>query len=244
MKKLTLCLLLFSGILFANEIVISKSFKEMGTIKPQSLFATIEITGSSQLRNIGELENSDRKSITNTLNSIIQDAKKDNICNGGSYSINPIFNYKDESRNVIGQDLRFNLECKFDENSLSKYNAILKTINEKVSQNPLLMLPQPKITSRITQEEINSKKESLFTDFLSSINNIEASYSKTLNKTCSVTKIDSNDDFAPVPLARVMMSDAAVNASDDMDSTYTNAPIGADTEVSINVVLQINCKDN
>lgn len=241
MKKLTLCLL-FSGILFANDIVISKSFKEMGTIKPQSLFATIEIIGSSQLRNIGELENSDRKSITSILNSIIQDAKKDNICSGGSYAINPIFNYKDERRNIIGQDLRFSLECKFDENTLNKYNEILKIINEKVSKNPLLTLPQPRITSRITQEDINSKKESLFADFLSNINNIEANYSKILNKTCNVTKIDSSDSFAPAPLGRVMM--AAVNDSNEMDSTYTSAPISADTEVSINVVLQINCKDN
>lgn len=241
MKKLAL-IILCSGILFGGDITISKSFKLTGMIKPKLLFANVEVIGSSKLRNIGELKDSDRGSITSTLNSIIQKVKKDEICKGGSYSINPIFNYKDDRRNIIGQELSFRLECKFDESKIENYNAILKAINATISKNPLLALPQPQISSRITADEINAKKESLFNEFLGNINNIEEGYSKILNKTCSVSKISSSDDFSPAPLPRVMMSKSALNMSAEADSTYTNAPISADSEVAVNVALEIACK--
>lgn len=240
MKKLALLGILCVG-LSAGEIVITKSFIQRGVVKPETLFATIRIDSSAKLRNIGELTQKDRGSITTALNAIIQEAKKSEICKGGSYSINPIVSYKDDKRNTIGQNVEFALNCKFSEVQLGEYNALLKQINAKVSKNTLLALPQPEIQSRITQIEISAKKEALFAEFLGDIGKITDNYAKLLGKTCEVRKISSQDSHS-IQVPRAMMAKAALNATAEMDSTHTKAPISEEVEVEIQVNLELGCK--
>ncbi|RDU64746.1 hypothetical protein [Helicobacter sp. MIT 14-3879] len=242
MRKICIYIALFSGILLANEITISKSFIKIGSIKPNFIFTTINIQSSSKLRNIGELNSKNRWSITSTLNNIIQEAKKSHICKGGSYSINPIINYKNDTRNTIGQDVDFSLNCKFNESKdLNAYNNLLKNINKIISNNNLLALPQPQLTYNITQEEIIAKKEELFSEFLNDIDDITNRYSKKLNKICEVKKINNQDESIP-PILRLTSSKSAINPNIEMDSTHTKAPIADDTSISINVNLELVCK--
>ena len=240
MKKLALIFAL-CALLNAGEVIITKSFIQSGVAVPEMLFATIRIDSSAKLRNIGELTQKDRASITTALNTIIQDAKKSAICKGGSYSINPIISYKDDKRNTIGQNVEFSLDCKFKEADLGAYNALLKTINAKISKNPLLSLPQPEIESRITQIEINAKKEALFAEFLRNMGQIVDNYAKLLGKTCEVQKISSQDSSS-VQVPRFAMAKAVRNTSAEMDSTHTKAPISDEVEVEIRVNLELGCK--
>ena len=240
MKKLALLGILFAT-LSAGEIVITKSFIQRGIVKPQTLFATIRIDSSAKLRNIGELTQKDRASITTTLNAIIQEAKKSEICKGGSYSINPIISYKDDKRNTIGQNVEFALNCKFSEAQLGEYNALLKQINAKISNNTLLALPQPQIESRITQIEISAKKEALFAEFLGDMGKIVDNYAKLLGKTCDVRKISSQDSHS-IQIPRAMMAKATLNATAEMDATHTKAPISEEVEVEIQVNLELACR--
>ena len=241
MKKLALILILCAVAVNAAEVVISKSFVQSGIAKPALLFATIRINSSAKLRNIGELTQKDRASITTALNSIIQDAKNSAICKGGSYSINPIISYKDDKRNTIGQNVEFSLDCKFGEANLGAYNALLKKINAKVAKNPLLSLPQPEIESRITQVEINAKKEALFAEFLRDMGQITDNYAKILGKTCEVQKI-STQDSSSIQAPHFAMAKAALNTTAEMDSTHTKAPISDEVEVEIRINLELGCK--
>lgn len=245
MKKLALILvsiLAFGALLNAGEIVITKSFVQSGVAKPELLFATIRINSSAKLRNIGELTQKDRASITTALNAVIQDAKRSEICKGGSYSINPIISYKDDKRNTIGQNVEFALDCKFKEANLADYNALLKTINAKISKNALLSLPQPEIESRITQIEINAKKEALFAEFLRVSEQITDNYSKILGKTCEVRKITSQDSSSIQTPRFAMAKGVALNATAEMDSTHTKAPISDEVEVELRINLELGCK--
>lgn len=240
MKKLAL-LGILCATLSAGEIIITKSFVQRGAVKPQTLFATIRIDSSAKLRNIGELTQKDRGSITTALNAIIQEAKKSEICKGGSYSINPIISYKDDKRNTIGQNVEFALDCKFSEAQLGEYNALLKKINAKVSKNALLALPQPEVQSHITQIEISAKKEALFAEFLGDMGKITDNYAKLLGKTCEVRKISSQDSHS-IQVPRYAMAKAALNATAEMDATHTKAPISEEVEVEIQINLELACR--
>ena len=241
MKKIISVLCALCAFLVADEISISKSFIQSGTAKPALLFANIHIQSSAKLRNIGELTDKDRGTITTTLNAIIQEVKESEICTGGSYSINPIISYRDEKRVTIGQNVDFALHCKFVNEDLARYNALLKKINESIKKHPLLSLPQPAIESQITQVEINAKKEALFEEFLAKSGEITAHYSKILGKTCAVKQI-STKDTSSAQIPRFAMAKAAMNATAEADSTHTKAPISEDAEVEIVVNLTLNCK--
>lgn len=188
MKKIALCAL-FGAILCANEganeLLVTKSFTLLETLKPQFLFANIRIQSSEKLRNIGELSEKNRGAITKTLNGVISEAKKGEICKGGGYEISPIISYKDNSRRTIGQNVEFALNCKFRAENLADYNALLAKIERAVSANSLLTLPQPRIDSRITQDEIYAKKEAMFGEFLTQSEKIAALYGKNLQKKCA-----------------------------------------------------------
>lgn len=257
MKKINF--LLFSGILIIslanakdenriqesqnNGINISKSFEVRDKLKPSFLFSTIRIESSSKLRNIGELKDETRANITTTLNNIIQESKKYEICKGGSYSINPIISHKDDKRSTIGQEVRFNMDCKFSENEdLATYNKLLKSINQIIAKNNLLALPQPQVSSQITQDEISAKKENMFLDFLNKTKEIESSYSSGLNLTCKINKINSRDDYMQDLMPRVAMSKGVLNTTMEADSTHTKAPIIDDVDIAINVYVEMNCK--
>lgn len=241
MKKICGILCVFCAILGANEINISKSFIQSGVIKPTMLFANIRIQSSTKLRNIGELSQKDRGNITTTLNAIIQEAKTSEICTGGSYSITPIVSYKDDKRDTIGQNVSFTLNCKFVNDDLKIYNALLKNINEKIENNPLLSLPQPETESQITQIEINAKKENLFADFLTKIPEITQRYSTLLNKQCEAKSISTKDNSS-LQIPKNVSTKATINASTEADSTHTKAPISNEVEVEIYINLELNCK--
>lgn len=223
-------------------LLLNKSFEIIDFIKPEFLWTQISIVSSSKLRNIGELSQANRAKITENLNDIIQEAKKSDICKGGGYSINPIISYKENSRKTIGQELNFNLNCKFKENNLAQYNELLATINAKISKNDLLSLPQPRLDSRITQEEISSKKEEIFMEFLKTIPNLEREYGAILNKQCKVVKVSAQDSFAPSPMPRIQMEEQMVNLSAAKDSTHTKAPIADEVSVNANLLVNFRCE--
>lgn len=224
-----------------NDLVITKNFTLNKKVEPIYLFANINIESSSLLRNIGELSNENRKNITTTLNSIIEEAKKGNICKGGSYSINPIINYDKGNRKTIGQNVDFMLNCKFIESSdLKNYNAFLANINKKISANKFLSLPQPSLFHNITNDEINATKEEMFGEFLKDIKTIEDKYSKLANKICKINDISANDSYTPSPITRQMENTKMMATSGD--STATEAPIVNQKDIQIDVKLKLICK--
>lgn len=234
-------LILFLGIvvnmIFAGELAITKKFTSSKEVEPRFLFVNIYIESSSMLRNIGELKNNDREKIINTLNHIINEAENTNICKGGSFSITPIINYDKDNRKTIGQNVNFNLNCKFTKGGdLDTYNNLLSMINNAIAQNKLLYLPQPSISYRLTDDEIESTKEELFDEFLSTISQIESKYSKILDKKCYTKNINYGENLRVSPIA------LNAKAQDSVMLSPSIAPIVDKTRISIEITTQLNCK--
>lgn len=232
---------IFINIIFANDLVITKKFITSKEIEPKFLFANIRIESSSTLRNIGELKNSDREEIINTLNDVINETQNSKICKGGSFSITPIINYDKDKRKTIGQNVNFNLNCKFTKDDLSTYNKLLSNINDAISKNKLLSLPQPSMNYRITEDEIEITKGELFDGFLGEIREIENKYSKILNKSCKSSNINYGENPKVNQVATfksVMSADSAVANG----IIPTSAPIVDTTRITIDVIVQLNCK--
>ena len=236
--------LLIAGILiniiFANDLIISKKFTASKDIEPKFLFANIEIDSSSKLRNIGELKNTDRKKIIDTLNNIISEAQNSTICKGGSFSITPIVNYDKDTRKTIGQNVNFSLNCKFLIDDKDVYNSLLSSINKIIEKNELLSLPQPSIDYKITEDEIEQTKEELFDNFLGEILKIENKYSKLLNKECKADNINYNENLRASPIIFRAMAADSVNK---LSATTASAPIVDTTRITIDITMQLNCKE-
>lgn len=238
--RIIVFIVLMLEVVFAQNspIIIKKSIAQIEYIKPKYLFSNISIESSSLLRNIGELKDEVRKSINTTLNDVIDVAKKNDICSGGSYSITPIINYEKNNRKTIGQYVNFMLNCKFDATNKESYNDILAQINSLVSINKFLVLPQPSVMYQITQDEINVKKELMFEEFLIDSKELTNKYSKALDKECFISSISSSDTYS-MPRNQVSMM---AKSSDMLDSTYTNIPLENETQVRMDIILELQCK--
>lgn len=238
--KIVALLSFIIGIIFANDLVINKSFIINGKFQAKYLFTEININSSSLLRSRGELNNEIRRNITSSLNNVINEAKKGNICKGGGYSINPIISYdSNKNKTTSGQNIDFSLECKFLSKDLSAYNSLLANINKIVSSNKFLNLSQPKLNHKITNEEINLFKEELFETFLSDLDKVEDKYSKLLNKKCIINEINTMDNnFAPMPIYKATNKSMALIA----DSTISVEPIASDSNISIDINVGLICK--
>ena len=234
--KLILLVSIFVNIIFANELIITKTFTSSNETEVNFLFSDISIISSSKLRNIGELSSNNRDKITNTLNSIINAANKNDVCKGGSFSITPIISYDKDNRKTIGQNVNFSLNCKFIKDDIDTYNKLLLDINNHIANNDLLALPQPSINYRITDDEINNIKEELFDTFLSKISQIEDKYSKILDKKCSANNINYGENLKIQPIQR------NAKAQDFVMSAATLPPIKDNTRIEIDITTQLICK--
>lgn len=225
-----------------DYILLHKSFIESKQIRPKYMFSDIVIQASNILRNKNLISNDDRKSISSSLNKIIDYASKSNFCSGGGYSIYPIIkDTKDtKQQGIVGHNVDFNLNCKFDENKLNEYNMLITNINNEISKNKLLVFPQPKVNFKLTKEEVIKTKEDIFNNFLKKINTIMGDYSSLLNRNCNLYEINYMNDDSVSP--RPAMSARYQNAMNDLDTIEVNIPINDNTPISIDINIIAKCK--
>lgn len=227
-----------------DKLLINKSFLESKKIKPRYLFSNVNIQASPILRASRTLSDKSRQLITSDLNEIINYAKNGDICTGGGYSIEPIISYDKNIQNIIGHNIIFGLDCKFSNDKIDEYNSLLANISRVIARNELIILIQPKLNYRLTEEEILQAKDDIFNSFLEKVNIISANYSSYLNKKCETSRI-STDNSANYPARAAFMSTDTTSPTmslTKLNATNTRAPVRGEITVNSNINVTFSCQ--
>ena len=166
---------------------IAQNFKASAPIEPTHFYTFLSFSASPELSVKPMLDREDRASLERIFDTISQKIKQDSLCTGGSYSIEPTFDFKDGKEVPQGQRISASIECNFPTERLQDYKNLIKSINASLEGKVLLSTPALEPTT--TPERLQEVQFQLTEKILKEIDERVQAYNKQLKKKCKVEEI-------------------------------------------------------
>ncbi|MCV3446922.1 SIMPL domain-containing protein [Campylobacter lari] len=202
-----LCLVLFVlGVVFNTEflglknhdkqnIEFSRNIEVSNEITPNIFNATLNFSASEELSKKTIISNNEKDYIAKTFKEISDRIAKENYCKGGSYTLEPSYNYYQEAKTLNGYKLYSNFTCQIPQNKSKDYENLIKDIESISNANVLISFNTKALQAGFDEAILETNKENLYDLALKKAFEKAQYYSKTLAKTCLVKNIhfDNNN---------------------------------------------------
>ncbi|EGK8048310.1 SIMPL domain-containing protein [Campylobacter lari] len=202
-----LCLVLFVlGVVFNTEflglknhdkqnIEFSRNIEVSNEITPNIFNATLNFSASEELSKKTIISNNEKDYIAKTFKEISDRIAKENYCKGGSYTLEPSYNYYQEAKTLNGYKLYSNFTCQIPQNKSKDYENLIKDIESISNTNVLISFNTKALQAGFDETILEANKEDLYDLALKKAFEKAQYYSKTLAKTCLVKNIhfDNNN---------------------------------------------------
>lgn len=177
---------------FSRDIEVSKS------ITPNLFVSEPNFVATEILANKTSLDTDEKAQISKLFSMIIERAKKDGICVGGSYSVEPRISYKDGAENIVGQRVNAHLTCTITKDKLPLYNELLNDIDSILKTSQFVAVSLPSLRAIVDLSEAQKNEEALYDELLQKSLKLEKHYSQTLGKNCSVSNLNLSPSISRV----------------------------------------------
>ncbi|EAK3364510.1 TPA: SIMPL domain-containing protein [Campylobacter lari subsp. concheus] len=202
-----LCLVLFVlGVVFNTEflglknhdkqnIEFSRNIEVSNEIMPNIFNATLNFSASEELSKKTIVSSDEKNHIAKTFKEISDRIAKENYCKGGSYTLEPSYNYYQEVKTLNGYKLYSNFTCQIPQNKSKDYENLIKDIESISNTNVLISFNTKALQAGFNEAILETNKENLYDLALKKAFEKAQYYSKTLAKTCLVKNIhfDNNN---------------------------------------------------
>ncbi|AJD05684.1 DUF541 domain-containing protein [Campylobacter lari] len=202
-----LCLVLFVlGVVFNTEflglknhnkqnIEFSRNIEVSNEIMPNIFNTTLNFSASEELSKKTIVSSDEKDHIAKTFKEISDRIAKENYCKGGSYTLEPSYNYYQEAKTLNGYKLYSNFTCQIPQNKSKDYENLIKDIEGISNTNVLISFNTKALQAGFDETILEANKEDLYDLALKKAFEKAQYYSKTLAKTCLVKNIhfDNNN---------------------------------------------------
>ncbi|MCV3450685.1 SIMPL domain-containing protein [Campylobacter lari] len=202
-----LCLVLFVlGVVFNTEflglknhdkqnIEFSRNIEVSNEIMPNIFNTTLNFSASEELSKKTTISSNEKDHIAKTFKEISDRIAKENYCKGGSYTLEPSYNYYQEAKTLNGYKLYSNFTCQIPQNKSIDYENLIKDIESISATNTLISFNTKALQAGFDEAILEANKENLYDLALKKAFEKAQYYSKTLAKTCLVKNIhfDNNN---------------------------------------------------
>ncbi|AJD04210.1 SIMPL domain-containing protein [Campylobacter lari] len=202
-----LCLVLFVlGVVFNTEflglknhdkqnIEFSRNIEVSNVIMPNIFNTTLNFSASEELSKKTIVSSDEKDHIAKTFKEISDRIAKENYCKGGSYTLEPSYNYYQEAKTLNGYKLYSNFTCQIPQNKSKDYENLIKDIESISNTNILISFNTKALQAGFDEAILETNKENLYDLALKKAFEKAQYYSKTLAKTCLVKNIhfDNNN---------------------------------------------------
>lgn len=236
MKKI-LIFLCFLQVLYANEILLHQQISAHTKIESTLYHTRLEIRASEKLRESKNLSTEVKNAIIKTYNFL--NKKSDNFCVGGSFKIEPIYNYVNSKKQEVGYQTNWDMQCKFNASLLKDFNQFLALVEEEVQKNPYLSFGIPAIHPIVDEEVYKSYDDVLNQDLLKKAMEQAQMYSKILHKTCTIKEITLGSTQSDATPKVALKSTKSLNNEATLESII--APKGENVDKSIQGKVTYHC---
>ncbi|AJC87127.1 SIMPL domain-containing protein [Campylobacter insulaenigrae] len=210
-----LCLLVFVlGVVFnteflglknqnSNSLQFTRDIEVFDEIIPNTYKADLNFNASNELSQKTIIDEEEKASIAKTFKELSTRIAKENLCKGGSYTLEPSYSYNQGHKTLNGHNFYSNFSCAFTKEKNKDFDNLIKDINNISAKNSLIVFSTKALQAMIDEEILEENKEKLYDLALKKAYEKNEYYSKNLNKICSIKSIDF--DTNPSKLMRANM---------------------------------------
>ena len=210
-----------------KELKFNRTITQSVEFIPDQFSANISLESTNALRTKAQIAPNELEIITATLDKALKLAKDSQICKASTYSINPSYSYNDGARIITGQLINFDIGCKFDKNSIDRYDNLITQLNTLLKNNEFISINLPAITPSVSNAVSTQNNELLHIKVLNSAIQKAQLYSNELGKNCVLNSVDFTGTSHPAVYA-------------NLKSTQT--PIESKQSQTLSATATYNCK--
>lgn len=197
-----LCLVLFVvGVIFNTEFLglknnshenmeFSRDIEVSNELMPDTYNSNLNFSASNELSQKSSINAEDKKTITASFEQISKRIAKEGFCKGGSYTLEPSYNYHQGQKLISGYRLYSDFYCQFPKDKIQNYNQLVKDIEEISALNPLILFNTKTLQTGFNDASLEENKEDLYDLVLKKAAQKAEYYSKNLAKTCIIKSIN------------------------------------------------------
>ncbi|AJC91707.1 hypothetical protein (DUF541 domain) [Campylobacter subantarcticus LMG 24377] len=201
-----LCLILFVlGVVFNTEflglknhdkqnIEFSRNIEVSNEIMPNIFNATLNFSASKELSEKTLISNEEKSYIAQTFKEISDRIAKEHYCKGGSYTLEPSYNYHQGNKTLNGYRLYSNFTCQIPQNKSKDYENLVKDIENISTTNTLISFNTKALKAGFDEMILETNKENLYDLALKKAFEKAQYYSKSLAKSCTMKNIHFDND--------------------------------------------------
>lgn len=232
------------GGLIQNDIAISQNVTLKKSIKPSNFNASLDISGSSKLRGLENLESNQKNNILQEFNNITTAIKEhESICSGGGFWLGQQDFYDNNVRKK-GHNAIAKIECEFEEKDKSAYNDLLNKINKIIESNEYLSLNIGAINPMIKDDDAQKYLQDLRYEMIDKIDAIRAIYESKLKSKCKIVAINfepANYPYYTLERGSAMLASKADSIMPKENLPEINLPIIKEQEVTSKASVSFSC---
>lgn len=206
---------IFVGMNASAEMLIKQDLSVSVEVEATKYISSITIRGSETLRKLKELSLDNKNAIIKTYNNINESLGEESICKGGSFKIEPIYEYKNGKRIQNGFESYYDLNCEFDEEQKKDYDKILHKIESEVGKNQYLLFTLPSVEKILDEKMLTKVDAQLNVKLLDLALQKAKEYSSLARQKCSVKEINLGALEQQERAIPTLMK-ASLNATKDM----------------------------
>ncbi|KGI55786.1 hypothetical protein [Campylobacter sp. MIT 97-5078] len=223
-----------NGFIFTNELEASNK------LTPDTFTSTPSFSASAILSTRTNLTSDEKASIAGAFNEILDRVAQDKLCRGGSYSIEPTFEYNNGLQIPKGQRFEASLTCEIKAEQLASYNTLLNDMDKIAGKSGFFTMSMPSLKAKFSKEQLVNNEKILSEELLKQALSEQERYSNLTAKACTLESLDLNTGNSHVPIFRsVALSASSAKA----DSTFENAlPIVGEEDRSLSALVRYRCK--
>lgn len=224
------------------EMLIKQNLSVSVEVEATKYVSFISVSGNEALRKLKTLNVSDKNAIIKTYNNINEFLGKESICKGGSFEIQPIYEYKNNQRIQNGFTSNYGLNCEFFEAQKEDYDKILRKIENEVQKNPYLLFALPSVEKVLDEKSLTILDEQLNVKLLELALQKAKEYSNLSRHKCTIKEINLGAFAEEVAVPTMRKMNLSMAKSEAQDLASVSLPTAKNTQKTAQGNVVFSCR--
>lgn len=220
-----------------EALSVVRDFSLNEKVMPKQYLSNPHLRASEYLRNKPELSSDEKAQITHEINQILSRVALESFCKGGSYSLDPIYEFHEGRQRLVGHQLFLNFSCTLEHDEIARFNALINEMDKMASSSGFFSFSIPSLNATLSAEDIEGAKERGYEKLLLLALEKESTYSKLTKRQCALHEIEfaPSHGYAPRPL-RASLKSA------DSATMELQAPLVHEEDVNVSATASYRCQ--
>jgi len=217
-----------------NQVIQIKKNVDFDTYK-----STLWLNGTEQISSkpIGSAQ--DKQNIEQLFKSVLERAKKNNLCLSGTFSLSPTFQYANGQKIQRGQQIDGSIICNISKKDIETYRALLKDLDYMVLKSGYASLAISPLEPTLKDDEKDEIYKEIYDEIIQKAMELSTHYAQILHKSCTIKSISEAHENVSNMLKNVSFD--TQSAKSDSVAVGSEPPLDTHIEIVLRSGVELRC---